>query len=66
MALEMKQSQQMRQELKMTPQLQQAIKLLQLSRHELVELVQQEMVENPLLEETAEGSEAPTDRAIPL
>ncbi len=61
MALEMKQSQQMRQELKMTPQLQQAIKLLQLSRHELVELVQQEMVENPLLEETAEGSEAPTE-----
>ncbi|MCB9520352.1 MAG: RNA polymerase factor sigma-54 [Myxococcales bacterium] len=51
MALEMKQSQQLRQELRMTPQLQQAIKLLQLSRLELMNLVQNEMVENPLLED---------------
>jgi len=35
----------------MTPQLQQAIKLLQLSRLELVETVQQALQENPLLEE---------------
>lgn len=35
----------------MTPQLQQAIKLLQLSRLELVDTVQQEIEENPLLEE---------------
>jgi len=35
----------------MTPQLQQAIKLLQLSRLELVETIQQELMENPFLEE---------------
>ncbi|MBK5101578.1 MAG: RNA polymerase sigma-54 factor, partial [Desulfobacteraceae bacterium] len=39
----------------MTPQLQQAIKLLQLSRLELVETIQQEMEENPVLEEQALG-----------
>jgi RNA polymerase sigma-54 factor len=38
----------------MTPQLQQAIKLLQLSRLELVETVRQEIEENPILEEVAE------------
>ena len=36
----------------MTPQLQQAIKLLQLSRLELVNTIQQELVENPVLEES--------------
>ncbi|MCU0660996.1 MAG: RNA polymerase factor sigma-54 [Myxococcota bacterium] len=35
----------------MTPQLQQAIKLLQLSRIELVDVVRQEMEENPMLDE---------------
>lgn len=35
----------------MTPQLQQAIKLLQLSRFELVDMVQKELLENPLLDE---------------
>ena len=35
----------------MTPQLQQAIKLLQLSRLELVQSVSQELIENPVLEE---------------
>jgi RNA polymerase sigma-54 factor len=40
-----------KQQLRMTPQLQQAIKLLQLSRMELKSLVRQEMVENPVLEE---------------
>ena len=35
----------------MTPQLQQAIKLLQLSRLELLESVQQELLENPFLDE---------------
>ena len=39
------------QQLVMTPQLQQAIKLLQLSRLELVEMIQEEMEENPALEE---------------
>jgi len=41
----------LRQTLIMTPQLQQAIKLLQLSRLELQELMVQEMTENPVLEE---------------
>ncbi|MCH2269807.1 MAG: RNA polymerase factor sigma-54 [SAR324 cluster bacterium] len=35
----------------MTPQLQQAIKLLQLSRAELEELIEQTLIENPVLEE---------------
>ncbi|MCK5542802.1 MAG: RNA polymerase factor sigma-54 [Desulfobacterales bacterium] len=39
------------QQLVMTPQLQQAIKLLQLSRLELVEMIQEEMKENPAIEE---------------
>lgn len=39
------------QKLIMTPQLQQAIKLLQLSRLELVQSVSQELMENPVLEE---------------
>jgi RNA polymerase sigma-54 factor len=39
------------QKLIMTPQLQQAIKLLQLSRLELVQSVSQELTENPVLEE---------------
>ncbi|MBU2645920.1 RNA polymerase factor sigma-54 [bacterium] len=46
MGLEMKMSQQ----LIMTPQLQQAIKLLQLSRIELEEIIDQNLVENPTLE----------------
>ncbi len=45
----------MTQQLVMTPQLQQAIKLLQLSRLELTEIVQEEMMENPLLEEQSES-----------
>ncbi len=39
------------QKLIMTPQLQQAIKLLQLSRLELSQALSQEMLENPLLED---------------
>lgn len=42
------------QELRMTPQLQQAIKLLQLSRMELEKAIQKEIEENPVLEEVAE------------
>ena len=41
------------QQLVMTPQLQQAIRLLQLSRLELSEIVQQEILENPVLDEYA-------------
>ena len=51
MGLELRQQLKLSQQLVMTPQLQQAIKLLQLSRLELVETVQQELMENPFLEE---------------
>jgi RNA polymerase sigma-54 factor len=53
MAFELKQNLKLTQQLIMTPQLQQAIKLLQLSRLELVDTINQEMEENPLLEEVA-------------
>ncbi len=53
MAFELKQNLRLSQQLIMTPQLQQAIKLLILSRQELVESINQEMEENPLLEEVA-------------
>ena len=51
MALELRQQLKLTQQLVMTPQLQQAIKLLQLSRLELVDAINQEMEENPALEE---------------
>jgi RNA polymerase sigma-54 factor len=54
MALHMRQDIRMSQQLVMTPQLQQAIKLLQLSRVELSDLVRDELMENPLLEEAQE------------
>lgn len=54
MGLELRQQLKLSQQLVMTPQLQQAIKLLQLSRLELLDVVNQELLENPLLEEKAE------------
>jgi RNA polymerase sigma-54 factor len=54
MVLHMRQELRMSQQLVMTPQLQQAIKLLQLSRMELQDLVRNELLENPLLEESQE------------
>lgn len=51
MAYDLKQSLRLTQQLLMTPQLQQAIKLLQLSRIELEEFVSQQLAENPVLEE---------------
>ncbi|WP_421864666.1 RNA polymerase factor sigma-54 [Parvibaculum sp.] len=51
------------QSLVMTPQLQQAIKLLQLSNLELADYVEQELERNPLLEAgTAEPAERSTER----
>src|SRR3990172_4186509 len=47
----------LQQKLIMTPQLQQAIKLLQLSRLELVQSVSQELIENPVLEEVPDSAE---------
>src|SRR5919197_4639872 len=58
--------QRLSQQLVMTPQLRQAIKILQVSRAELETLIDQELTENPVLEEQqldekAEGAaEAPT------
>ncbi len=59
MAIELKQQLRLSQQLVMTPQLQQAIKLLQLSQLELVASVQQELEQNPVLEELTEGEEEP-------
>ncbi len=58
MALEIRQQLKLSQQLVMTPQLQQAIKLLQLSRMELLDVVRTELEENPVLEE---GQETPED-----
>ena len=55
MAIGMKQSLQLGQNLVMTPQLQQAIKLLQLSRMELENLINTELVDNPTLDESSES-----------
>jgi len=57
MAIELKQSMKMSQRIIMTPQLQQAIKFLQLSRLELCQTVNQEMEINPLLEEDPSDAE---------
>ena len=56
MALQLRQALNLSQQLIMTPQLQQAIKLLQLSRLELIDTISQEMEENPVLEEQAVSS----------
>ncbi len=58
MALEQKLNLRLSQRLVMTPSLQQAIKLLQMSRLELQETLTQEMVENPILEEQEETTDA--------
>jgi len=50
MALELRQNLKLTQQLVMTPQLQQAIKMLQLSQLELVDTINQELEENPVLE----------------
>jgi RNA polymerase sigma-54 factor len=65
MSMEMKQSLKMTQQMVMTPQLQMAIKLLQVSRMELVEQVQEEMKENPLLEDTVD-TQAELSREDPI
>lgn len=52
----------MSQTLRMTPQLQQAIKLLQLSRMELETQIRSELEENPILEETQDLKEEDLQR----
>jgi RNA polymerase sigma-54 factor len=64
MALEQKLSLKLAQKLVMTPSLQQAIKLLQMTRMELDTLLTQELVENPVLEEAeVVEEEAPREEA---
>jgi RNA polymerase sigma-54 factor len=57
MGIELKQGMRLSQSLVVTPQLQQAIKLLQLSRMELTTLIQRELMENPVLEEEDEDED---------
>ena len=61
MAVELRLQLKLSQQLVMTPQLQQAIKLLQLNRLELANMVEQELQENPMLEEMLESEEQPTE-----
>lgn len=66
MGLENKLLQKMGQSLLLTPQLQQAIKLLQLGRLEYQEAIDRELLENPVLEDAreeyeAQGTPAPPD-----
>ena len=56
MAIELRQQLKLTQQLIMTPQLQMAIKLLQLSRLELMDVIRQEMEENPALEESHDSA----------
>src|SRR5678815_2921501 len=60
--LNLHQVQKLAQTLVMTPQLQQAIKLLQLSRVELEEMVLKELQENPALEEGASDEPEVTEQ----
>jgi RNA polymerase sigma-54 factor len=55
MALQLKQSQKLSQSLSMTPQLQHAIKLLQLGRLDYISAIAEELEKNPMLEEVREG-----------
>jgi RNA polymerase sigma-54 factor len=57
MVIELGQHLRLTQQLIMTPQLQQAIKLLQLSRLELLDMIRHEMEENPALEEKPETAD---------
>ena len=56
MALEIKLNQKLTQSLVMTPQLQQAIKLLQLGRAEYLEMLERELLENPVLEDARDDN----------
>ena len=58
MSLQLRQQLKLTQQLVMTPQLQQAIKLLQLSRLELSETVQEEIDQNPVLEEDSNNPDS--------
>jgi RNA polymerase sigma-54 factor len=63
MAIQLKQSLKLGQNLVMTPQLQQAIKLLQLNHLELTDLITQELTDNPILEEMGEEGSSEQNEA---
>lgn len=63
MAIEARLALKQRQQLVMTPALQMAIHLLQLSTLELQEVLQQELIENPVLEEAP--ADEPVDETFP-
>ncbi len=58
MAVKLSQSLKLQQGLMMTPQLQQAIKLLTLTHMEMTDMIASEMVENPMLEEIHPGDKS--------
>jgi RNA polymerase sigma-54 factor len=64
MALEQKLRLQLSQRLVMTPSLQQAIKLLQMTRMELETVLTQELVENPVLEEMDDPANEEDEPAV--
>lgn len=61
--MEIKQQLRLSQQLVMTPQLQQAIRLLQLSRLELIDEVRKELDNNPVLSEDEPGERSPDAEA---
>src|SRR5512134_2519764 len=63
MAIQQKLHTKLVQKLILTPSLQQAIKLLPMSTLELADLLNQEMVENPLLEEVPTEDLQPAEQA---
>ncbi len=65
MAMKLQMNMRLSQRVVMTPQLQQAIKLLQMSRLELEQTVSDYLVENPLLEEVEELSESNENEISP-
>ena len=65
MAIQQKLHARLVQKLILTPSLQQAIKLLPMSTLELADLLNQEMVENPLLEETPTEDQTAEQAATP-
>ena len=62
MSINLKQQIKLAQQLTMTPQLQQAIKILQLPRLELAQYLREQMAENPVLEEAEYGPEEPLSK----
>lgn len=63
MAVKLSQSLKQTQNLMMTPQLQQAIKLLTLTHLEMTNVIAEEMVENPMLEEISDGADEAANEA---